>query len=187
MMRVKLALATLSLLIVGCGSLPPAYQPPPPVRAPDVIYVPTRQEVVEEMLRVAEVKPGDVVLDLGCGDGRIPITAAQKFGARGIGVDIDPTRISEARYNAERAGVADKTTFRIEDLFETDVREATVVTLYLLPQMNIALKPKLLRDLKPGSRIVAHDFTLGTDWPPEKSIRMGNDWIYFWTVPERKS
>ncbi len=165
----------------------PAYQRPPPVHAPDVPFVPTRQEVVDEMLRVAGVQATDVVLDLGCGDGRIPITAAQKFGARGIGVDIDPTRISEARYNAQRAGVTARTTFRVEDLFETDIREATVVTLYLLPEINLRLKPKLLADLRPGTRIVSHDFNLGSDWPPDKTIRIGNDWIYFWIVPQRPS
>jgi ubiquinone/menaquinone biosynthesis C-methylase UbiE len=153
-----------------------------PARAPDVPYVPTKQEVVEEMLRMAGVKPGDVVYDLGCGDGRIVVTAAQKFGARGVGVDIDPKRIAEANENARRAGVESQVTFQVGDLFEADIREATVVTLYLLPDVNIRLKPKLRRDLKPGTRVVSHDFSMGDDWKPEKTLRLGNDWIYFWTI-----
>ena len=148
----------------------------------DVPYVPTKQEVVEEMLRMAGVKPGDVVYDLGCGDGRIVVTAAQKFGARGVGVDIDPRRIAEANENARRAGVEKQVTFKVGDLFETDIREATVVTLYLLPDVNLRLKPKLLRDLKPGTRVVSHDFSMGDDWKPERALRLGNDWIYFWTI-----
>ena len=153
-----------------------------PARSPDVPYVPTRQEVVEEMLRMAGVKPGDVVYDLGCGDGRIVVTAAQKFGARGVGVDIDPKRIAEANANAARAGVEKQVTFRVGDLFDADIREATVVTLYLLPDVNLRLKPKLMRDLKPGTRVVSHDFSMGDDWKPERTLRLGNDWIYFWTI-----
>jgi cyclopropane fatty-acyl-phospholipid synthase-like methyltransferase len=155
---------------------------PAPARSPDVPYVPTKQEVVEEMLRMAGVKPGDVVYDLGCGDGRIVVTAAQKFGARGVGVDIDPRRIAEANENARRAGVESQVSFRIGDLFDADIREATVVTLYLLPDVNLRLKPKLRRDLKPGTRVVSHDFSMGDDWKPEKTLRLGNDWIYFWTI-----
>jgi SAM-dependent methyltransferase len=151
----------------------------------DVPYVPTRGDVVEEMLRMAEVKPSDVVYDLGCGDGRIVIMAAERFSARGVGVDIDPQRIDEARANAAKAGVADRTEFRLGDLFNADIREATVVTLYLLPDVNLRLKPKLLSELKPGTRIVSHDFTMGDDWRPERALRLGNDTIYFWTVPAR--
>src|SRR5262245_58002689 len=152
-----------------------------PARSPDVPYVPTKQDVVEEMLRMAGVKPGDVVYDLGCGDGRIVITAAQKFGARGVGVDINPERISEANDAAKRAGVKN-VTFKIGDLFEADIREATVVTLYLLPDVNLRLKPKLLRDLKPGTRVVSHDFSMGEDWQPEKTLRVGSDTLYLWTI-----
>src|SRR5262245_38834512 len=152
------------------------------LREPDVPFVPTRQEVVEEMLRIAVVKPGDVVYDLGCGDGRIVITAVQKFGARGVGIDINPDRNADANANAKRAGVEQKAAFKIGDLFEADIREATVVTLYLLPDVNLRLKPKLLRDLKPGTRVVSHDFSMGEDWKPEKTIRVGNDSIYFWTI-----
>jgi SAM-dependent methyltransferase len=151
----------------------------------DVPYVPTRDEVVEEMLRMADVKPADVVYDLGCGDGRIVVMAAQKFGARGVGVDIDPKRIEEARANAAKAGVADRAEFRLGDLFNADIRAATVVTLYLLPEVNLRLKPKLLRDLRPGTRIVSHDFTMGDDWPAERALKLSNDTIYFWTIPAR--
>ena len=170
------------------ASLPSFAQQAPkdgPLRAPDVPFVPTRQEIVDEMLRFAEVKPGDIVYDLGSGDGRIVITAAEKFGARAIGVDIDPQRIAEANANAKRAGVEKEVAFRLGDLFQADIAEATVVTLYLLPDVNLRLKPKLLRDLKPGTRIVSHDFSMGEDWKPERSVRLGNDWIYFWTIPSR--
>ncbi|MGE5791217.1 MAG: SAM-dependent methyltransferase [Bacteroidota bacterium] len=172
----------LGLIAAAALALPACAQHAAPARSPDVPYVPTKQEVVEEMLRMAGVKPGDVVYDLGCGDGRIVVTAAQKFGARGVGVDIDPKRIAEAVENARRAGVERQVEFRVGDLFETDIREATVVTLYLLPDVNLRLKPKLLRDLKPGTRVVSHDFSMGDDWKPERTLRLGNDWIYFWTI-----
>ena len=172
-------LAAAALALPACAQRATTELPP---RSPDVPYVPTKQEVVEEMLRLAGVKPGDVVYDLGCGDGRIVITAAQKFGARGIGVDINPQRIAEANANARRAGVEKEVTFGLGDLFEADIREATVVTLYLLPDVNLRLKPKLLRDLKPGTRVVSHDFSMGDDWKPERTLRLGNDWIYFWTI-----
>ena len=180
------------LLVVAlaalAASVPARAQPSAketPLRAPDVPFVPTKQEIVEEMLRVAGVKPGDVVYDLGCGDGRIVITAARQFGARGVGVDIDPQRIAEANANAKRARVEQQVKFMIGDLFDADITEATVVTLYLLPDVNLRLKPKLLRDLKPGTRVVSHDFSMGDDWKPERTLRLGNDWIYFWTIPER--
>jgi ubiquinone/menaquinone biosynthesis C-methylase UbiE len=152
----------------------------------DVPYVPTRAQVVEEMLRMAAVKPGDVVYDLGCGDGRIVIMAVEKFGARGVGIDIDPKRIEEARANASRAGVADRAEFRLGNLFDADIRAATVVTLYLLPEVNLRLKPKLLRDLAPGTRVVSHDFSMGDDWPPERTLRLQGDTIFLWTVPARQ-
>jgi trans-aconitate methyltransferase len=152
---------------------------------PDVPYVPTRQEVVEEMLRMAAVTPRDVVYDLGCGDGRIVITAAQQFGARGVGVDIVPERIAEARENARIARVERRVTFRVENLFETDVSAATVVTLYLLPDVNMALRPRLQAQLRPGARVVSHDFDMGPEWRPERTKRIANDWIYLWTVPLR--
>jgi cyclopropane fatty-acyl-phospholipid synthase-like methyltransferase len=170
--------AASSLGAQPAGKLEP-YQYP---RELDVPYVPTRVNVVEEMLRMADAKPTDVVYDLGCGDGRIVIMAAQKFGARGVGVDIDPKRIEEARANAAKADVAGRTEFRLGDLFNADIRDATVVTLYLLPEVNLRLKPKLQRELKPGTRIVSHDFTMGDDWPPERALKLTNDTIYFWTV-----
>lgn len=147
----------------------------------DVPYVPTKQEVVEEMLRVAGVKAGDVVYDLGCGDGRIVITAAQKFGATGVGVDLNPQRIKEANANAKAAGVTDKVKFVEGDLFDFDFSEANVVTMYLLPSVNLKLRPKLQSELKPGSRIVSHDFDMG-DWKAEKVIEVGNDTVYLWTI-----
>jgi SAM-dependent methyltransferase len=155
--------------------------PEAPTRTPDVVFVPTPQPVVDEMLKVASVGPGDVLYDLGSGDGRIPITAAQRYGTRGLGVDIDPQRIKEARANAEKAKVTDKVKFVQGDLFEMDLSEATVITLYLLPDLNLKLRPKLLQ-LKPGTRIVSHDFSMG-DWKPEKVLQVSGKTVYFWTVP----
>ncbi|BAK66309.1 putative methyltransferase [Sphingobium sp. SYK-6] len=151
---------------------------------PDVIYVPTPQPVVEAMLAMAKVGDGDILYDLGSGDGRIPVTAAKTFNIRAMGIDIDPQRIREARENAQKAGVTDKVTFKQEDLFKTDFSEATVVTLYLLPTLNEKLRPRLLKDLKPGTRIVSHDFLMG-DWEPERSEEVAGKMIYMWTVPER--
>jgi ubiquinone/menaquinone biosynthesis C-methylase UbiE len=171
--------------LAGCESIGAQglkIEPPAPHRDPDVPYVPTRQEVVEAMLKMAGVKAADVVYDLGCGDGRIVIAAAQRFGARGVGIDINPTRISEARYNARRAGVEKQVEFQVGDLFEADIREATVVTLYLLPDVNLRLKPKLQRDLRPGTRIVSHDFSMGPDWPAERTEKIGNSTVFFWTI-----
>lgn len=125
-------------------------------RMPDVIFVPTPQEVVEDMLRLANVRKGDVLYDLGSGDGRIPVTAARLYGVRGVGIDIDPERVREARENAKRNGVENLVQFRQQDLFEADFREATVVTLYLLPDLNLKLQPRLLAQLRPGTRIVSH-------------------------------
>lgn len=155
-----------------------------PLREPDVIYVPTPPEVVAQMLALAKVTKEDVLYDLGSGDGRIPITAAQKFGTRGVGIDINPTRIQEANANAQQADVTDLVEFRNQDLFETDFREATVVTLYLLPSLNVKLRPKLLRELKPGTRIVSHDFDMG-DWKPERVVQTPDgSTVYYWVVPE---
>ena len=159
-------------------------QAPAGARQPDVIYVPTPPDVVEAMLKVADVKSTDVLYDLGSGDGRIPITAAQKFGTRGVGIDIDPQRISEANENAKKAGVTDKVRFRNEDLFQANISEATVVTLYLLDSLNEKLRPKLLRDLKPGTRIVSHAFRMG-DWTPEQTLNVGGRTVYFWRIPAR--
>lgn len=152
---------------------------------PDVHYVPTPQPVVEAMLKMAEVKKGDVLYDLGSGDGRIPVTAASRHGVRAVGIDIDPQRIAEANANARKAGVADLVTFRNEDLFKADIGEATVVTLYLLDSLNEKLRPKLLSELKPGTRIVSHAFRMG-DWEPEEQQNVDGSMIYAWTVPARK-
>jgi SAM-dependent methyltransferase len=154
----------------------------------DVPYVPTPQPVVDEMLKLAQVKKEDVVYDLGCGDGRIVVTAAKQFGARGIGVDIDPERIKDSKANAQKAGVTDRVKFVQSDLFKMDLKEATVVTLYLLPEINLKLRPKLFRELKPGTRIVSHDFDMN-EWKPEKTVRVRADrehTLYFWTIPEKK-
>ena len=150
----------------------------------DVPYVPTPENVVEMMLKLADIKSGDVLYDLGSGDGRIVITAAKKFGIRGIGIDINPERIKDANENAKKAGVADKVTFRKNDLFEEDIREATVVTLYLLPSVNLKLKPKLFKELKPGTKIISHDFDMG-DWKPERRVEVDNHRIFTWTIPEK--
>ena len=152
---------------------------------PDVIYVPTPHDVVERMLQMAKVGPGDVLYDLGSGDGRIPIAAARKFGIRAVGIDIDPQRIREANANAQKAGVAKLVSFRQEDLFKADFRNATVVTLYLLPELNEKLRPRLWAELKPGTRIVSHQFDMG-DWQPQQKIDVNGRTIYFWTVPERR-
>ena len=137
------------------------------------------------MLRVAQVKKGDVLYDLGSGDGRIPVTAAKKYGIRAVGVDIDPERIMEAKENARKNGVTGLVQFRQEDLFKTDFHEASVVTLYLLPDLNVKLRPRLLAELKPGTRIVSHQFDMGT-WKPEKKIELNGRTVYLWTVPAKK-
>jgi tRNA G37 N-methylase Trm5 len=155
------------------------------LRSPDVIFVPTPQNVVEAMLKMANVKQGDVVWDLGSGDGRIPITAVQKFNAtRATGIDIDPQRIKEANENAQKANVTNKVRFLNQDLFTSNFSDATVVTLYLLPSLNEKLRPKLLSELKPGTRIVSHAFDMG-DWKPEKTETIDGRTIYFWTIPKK--
>jgi SAM-dependent methyltransferase len=148
----------------------------------DVPYVPTGTDVVEAMLEMAEVKKGELVYDLGCGDGRIVIAAVKKHDATGIGVDIDPYRIDKAKANARAEGVENQVTFIEQNLFEVDFSDADVVMLYLLPSINLKLRPKLLETLKPGTRIVSHAFDMG-DWKPEKQQEVGGTIIYFWTVP----
>jgi SAM-dependent methyltransferase len=151
-------------------------------RTPDVHYVPTPQYVVEAMLRLTAVRAGDLVYDLGSGDGRIPIAAAKRFGARGVGIDIDPVRVKEARANAEAQGVADRVRFLQQDLFRTDFSDATVVTLYLLPSLNVKLRPLLFRMLKPGTRIASHAFDMG-DWSPDAKLQIEGSNAFFWTIP----
>ena len=162
-------------------------------RTPDVPFVPTTEEAVQAMLKLAGVKPTDVVYDLGCGDGRIVVAAAKTYGARAVGIDIDPQRISEARANAKKEGVEDKVKFVENDLFQADIHEASVVTLFLLSSVNLKLRPKLLADLKPGTRIVSNTFDMG-DWKPEKEITVGDPdeqsylshRLFLWTVPAKK-
>ena len=152
-------------------------------RGPDVGFVPTPHRVVDAMLKVAKVGKGDVLYDLGSGDGRIPIAAARKYGiARGIGIEINPERIKEANENRIKAGVGERVSFVNGDLFEADLSDATVITLYLLPKLNLRLLPKLLKELKPGTRIVSHAFNMGT-WKPEQTLEVDGRDIYFWTIP----
>ena len=153
-----------------------------PLRSPDVRYVPTPQTVVDAMLEFAGVTATDVVYDLGSGDGRIPITAAEKFGARGVGIDIDPFQILQSQGNLARSHAGNRVTFRNEDLFEADIRDATVVTLFLFPTMRPRLVPLLRRSLKPGTRIVAYHFDLGSEWPADVERDVDGATIYLWTV-----
>src|SRR5919106_4470409 len=155
---------------------------PAPLRSPDVIFVPTPQEVVDAMLKMAKVGPNDVIYDLGSGDGRIPITAARTYKARGVGIDIDPQRIREANENLKAAGVGDRVRFLNQDLFTTDISEATVVTLYLLPSLNLKVMPKLNAELKPGTRVVSHAFDMG-EIKPQQTQNVNGRTIYLWTVP----
>lgn len=157
-------------------------------REPDVPYVPTPQPVVDAMLKLANVKKGDVLYDLGSGDGRIPITAAKKYSVRAVGIDINPERIEEANQNAKKAGVTNRVQFRQQDLFQTNLGEATVVTLYLLPDINVKLRPQLFKQLKPGTRIVSHDFDMG-EWKPDKVLQVKGPTrehtLYYWVVPQQ--
>jgi len=181
-----------SALLAVCSVAMAAAQGTDQRRKPEVPYVPTTDEAVQAMLKLADVKKSDNVYDLGCGDGRIVIAAAKNFGAHGVGIDIDPVRIREAKENAKKAGVQSIVKFIEQDLFQADFRDATVVTLFLLPQVNLRLRPKLMSDLKPGTRIVSNTFDMG-DWKPDKELTVGNDSgdddvflsrrIFLWTVP----
>jgi cyclopropane fatty-acyl-phospholipid synthase-like methyltransferase len=152
------------------------------LRPPDVKFVPSPDSVVDAMLELAHVTAADVVYDLGSGDGRIPIAAAKKYGARGVGVEIDPLRIRDAADNLRKSGVGDRVVFVNQDLFEANISGATVVTLFLLPRLNQQLMPKLRRELRPGTRIVSHQFDMGDQWPPEESRDVGGLMIYLWTI-----
>lgn len=177
------AIATLALLSLYCVvSTAHAQVTEEKPRSLDVPYVPTPQLVVNKMLDLAKVKKGDVVYDLGCGDGRIVITAAKERGARGVGIDLNPQRIAEAKINAKEAKVADKVKFEVADLFKANFSEATVVTLYLLPSVNAKLRPQLWRQLKVGTRVVSHAFDMGAEWPPEKTESVGGSTVYYWTI-----
>lgn len=165
----------------------PASTPTDPVKR-DVVYLPTPEVVVDKMLELGKVTKDDVLYDLGSGDGRIVIRAAQKYGARGVGVEIDPKLVQESQENAKKAGVADKVKFIQQDLFQTDFKEATVMTLYLLPQLNEKLRPKLFKELKPGTRVISHDFNMG-EWQPEQVVKMDvngrEHLVYVWRIPEK--
>lgn len=195
------ALVMLTTIVPGCGpkqepaaaaasGAAPAAQTPQtpqtPLRPPDVIFVPTRDPVVEGMLNLAGVTKDDVVYDLGSGDGKIVIAAARR-GARGVGIDINPERIKEANANAQAAGVTDRVRFILGDIFDTSVpiRDATVVTLYLLPSLNQKLRPRLWSELRPGTRVVSNAFSMGDEWPPERTETIDSSTIYFWTIPKR--
>ena len=212
MPKLKLAIALIALVFSGCANYnpgqsapasttatPPSPASPSPSTTPkvagveivdqplDVPYVPTPDEVVARMLVMAGVNNKDFLYDLGSGDGRIVITAAKQYGARGIGYDLNPKRIEESNDNARKAGVTNKVRFVKQDLFEADLTGATVVTLYLLPDVNLKLRPKLLKDLRPGTRIVSHNYDMG-DWKAEAyeeiTVKGTKHYVYRWTVPE---
>jgi len=180
-----LVLAMLSVAVAAAQNAQPR-------REPDVPFVPTTDEAVQAMLKLADVKKTDVVYDLGCGDGRIVIAAAKTYGAHAVGIDINPVRIAEAKENAKTAGVENLVRFEENDLFQADIHEASVVTLFLLSSVNLKLRPKLLQDLKPGTRIVSNTFDMG-DWKADKEVTVGNQddegflsrRLYLWTVPAR--
>jgi SAM-dependent methyltransferase len=186
-------LAVLPFLLVSCGKPAPQQRPGNDFDPAefvqgrprlDVPYVATDLEVVDAMLGLAQVKPDDYVIDLGSGDGRILIAAARSIGARGFGVDIDPARIRESNDNARAAGVAARVTFRRRNLFDTPLAEADVLTLYLLPEINLRLRPRILAEMRPGTRVVSHDFDMG-DWRWDQRQRVGSATIYLWIVPAR--
>ncbi|MFC3080047.1 SAM-dependent methyltransferase [Phenylobacterium terrae] len=186
-LRAALAMAA-GLLLAGCTEVGEGRAAPRPeagaaLRKPDVRYEPSPHKVVRAMLELAKVGEQDVVYDLGSGDGRIPIAAARDFGARAVGIDIDPKLVARAKDNARKAGVADRVSFRNEDLFAADFSEATVVTLFLYPDVNLKLRPRLLATLKPGTRVVSHMHSMG-DWRPQRTIRADGRDIHLWVIPE---
>ena len=191
--RLRFAIpAAAAIVLLGSAALSAQTLAPKP-RDPDVPYVPTTPEAVEAMLKLGEVKKTDVLYDLGCGDGRIVIAAAKTFGTRGVGIDIDPQRIKEANENAKRAGVESLVRFEQGDLFEANFSEATVVTLFLLPRINLKLKPRLLEQLKPGTRVVSNTFDMG-EWKAEKESSVDNEdfdtglsrKFFLWRIPANK-
>jgi SAM-dependent methyltransferase len=166
----------------SCPLLAQVLPQPFPLGRPDVPYEPTPQPMVDRMLMIAAVNENDLVYDLGCGDGRIVITAAKNFGAHGVGIDIDPQRIHEARENARMAGVEDKARFQAGDLFASDFSAATVVTLFLWPHINRKLRPALWRQLQVGTRVVSYIWEMGAQWPAERTEYVGGKKIYYWTI-----
>lgn len=190
MTRARAAAVALALLLPGCAALDSGCDTSiadglVPAYGPEVPYFPTPDPAVIAMLELAGTGPNDVVYDLGAGDGRIVIAAATRFGARGVGVEIDPAPLRVAAVNACRAGVTGRVRFVREDIFKADIREATVVTLFLFENINRQLLPKLRRELKPGTRIVAYRYGFGDAWPPEKTIEAGGRTVFLWTVPKR--
>ena len=185
-----LAVVLVTFALFG-GSLQMQTTSPPqqPVRRPDVIWLPTEDAVVTAMLKLAEVTKDDVVYDLGCGDGRIVIAAAKQFGARGVGIDIDPERIKAANAAAAKAGVAARVTFVEGDLFDPAIKisDATVVALYLLPSLNARLRPRLQNELKPGTRVVSNAFSMGDVWPADQTQQVGDSMIYRWVIRPRRA
>jgi SAM-dependent methyltransferase len=185
MPRLVSAASALAILFGAVVAAQSAQQPPPkPAPRLDVIYVPTDDAVVAAMLKLADVRKNDVVYDLGCGDGRIVIAAARDFGARGVGIDLDPVRIAEARAAAVKAGVADRVTFIEGDIFDPTLKigDATVVTLFLLQRLNEQLRPRLQRELKPGTRVVSHAWTMGDRWPADTTVQAGDSVLYLWKI-----
>ncbi|MCC6474231.1 MAG: class I SAM-dependent methyltransferase [Burkholderiales bacterium] len=177
--------AALAAAGAGCAE-EPSNRPPPTLRAPDVPYEPAAPAVVNEMLKLGRIAPGNTVYDLGCGDGRVVIAAVRDYAARGVCVDIDPRRIAEARANAAKAGVSGRIEFRNEDLFTTRIADADAVMLFLWPEVNLALRPRLLEELKPGTRVVSHWHTMGA-WEPERTVHVSargrSRPLYLWTIP----
>jgi SAM-dependent methyltransferase len=195
-MRIPIAAVVLASTLVtwpmaaSCVAEQPPPAPPAPVQAPartpDVIFVPTPAEVVKGMLDLAKVQKGELVIDLGCGDGGIVVAAARDYGARSVGVDIDPQRIREATDNVTKNNVGDRAKIVQGDLFEYEIKDANVVTLYLLPRLNLKLRPRLWKELKVGSRVVSNSFDMG-DWKPDQTIDVDGRTVYLWTIkPEHK-
>lgn len=180
------ALLGVAALVAAPAIVGRAHAQAEPVPRLDVPFVPTPQVVVDKMLEVAKIQKGDFLIDLGSGDGRIPVTAAQRYGVRALGVDINPQRIKEANERAQAAGVTNLVEFRQADLFETDISQANVLTMYLLPSVNMKLRPKIWSDMRPGSRVVSHAFDMG-DWAPEQKFTADGRSVYLWTVPPRKA
>jgi ribosomal protein L11 methylase PrmA len=176
-----LAAAATAAMLNACKELEESSRPS---RAPDVLYARTPQAAVETMLRLARAGPRDVLYDLGSGDGRIPITAARKYGMRAVGIELDPARIAEARERAEGAGVDRLVQFREQDLFEAPIAEASIVTLFLLPHLNLKLRERLWRELRPGTRVLSYRWDMG-DWPPEKTVAAPGGEVHLWIVPRR--
>jgi cyclopropane fatty-acyl-phospholipid synthase-like methyltransferase len=183
-----LALVTLAIAVGVQFPVFTAQQAEAPVRRPDIYWVPTQDPVVDGMLKLAKVSKNDVVYDLGCGDGKIVIAAARQYGARGVGIDIDPQRIKEANANAAKAGVTDKVRFVLGDIYDPAVKfdDASVVTLYLLQSLNEKLRPRLQAELKPGTRVVSNTFSMGAAWPEEAKQSIGGTNIYLWTISGKK-